>query len=1008
MVMPYGNAFLKVLHPNDCHKHQLFCNEDSPAVPKQNNIEQLWNMTPKNKAYFESKKEAIHLILTGIGDEIYSTVDACQTAQEMWEAIERLQQGESLNIQDVKTNLFWEFGQFTSHDGETIESYYTRFYKIMNEMIRNNLTVATMQVKVSISSTSSTRECTKDKDMQKNLALIAKYFKKLYKPTNNNLRTSSNTRNKNVDTTPRYKNDNQTGQFRNQRAVNVVRARETVGGPVVQQSGIQCFNCKEFGHLCKEMQTKSKRSNLTAQQTRLKTLMKQELEAHYVTWQRFSRDEITEITMLISSNCQELTVSQKLSEQTEFAPFLNVLMTSVPISSSLVLHQMTSDHNRSELGIHDHSNEQSSSKLVPKVVVRLGINPMIQPESEDLPKDNPKLEIAVLRNKGSKQRSHPHNLMAGNRSIHMLSEHPSDTNVFTMKMEILLEPASNKLLVVITGSYIQQHESVNDAYLEEQGDTNITIDSLDMSTHQETVDQDDDDLANERDLLASLIEKLKCEIVDNKNRNKFLESSNKDLVDKLKGEIEDFKTKNKSLETSNNHFKEANNELSKTNQWMFKDLKKFQAELDRTKMPMVVPISTREPKRTVNQSAETPLKRTVAAESTNQKPRSTIRKQYEHISKLCRWWYYKITPPRYKWKPKSRIMNVEPNVNMHLGTKSRTANISEPATLRKSIVSNTPSSSNSFAARRDNFIHRRLWVLKAHDGKSQASKLKQLQSAYLLRLFTVIPSTCRKTPFQSSTWPGEKPSVKFLQIFGSLCYIVRYGENLDKMKEQGDACIFVGYSTQSRAYRLLTGTTQLCSMSSAVTIADAPNQRQQQHTTPSTSTTVVADTPPLNIQTTPETTIQAPTQGPTVANNENIIQAETNKEYAQVDKDEFINIFSTPTKDHPLEQVIGNPSQSIRTRRQLETDGEMCMFTLTVSRTKLKNIKEALADSEWIKAMQEELYQFDRLDVWELVDRPLYKNVTNMKWLWKNKRDEENTVIRNKARLVAKGYNQQE
>nr|GFC68270.1 hypothetical protein [Tanacetum cinerariifolium] len=66
----------------------------------------------------------------------------------MWEAIERLQQGESLNIQDVKTNLFWEFDKFTSHDGETMESYYTRFYKLMNEMIRNNLTVTTMQVNV--------------------------------------------------------------------------------------------------------------------------------------------------------------------------------------------------------------------------------------------------------------------------------------------------------------------------------------------------------------------------------------------------------------------------------------------------------------------------------------------------------------------------------------------------------------------------------------------------------------------------------------------------------------------------------------------------------------------------------------------------------------------------------------------------------------------------------------------------------------------------------------------
>nr|GEW58586.1 hypothetical protein [Tanacetum cinerariifolium] len=89
----------------------------------------------------------------------------------------------------------------------------------------------------------------RDKDMQKNLALIAKYFKKIYKPTNDNLRTSSNSRNKNMDTTPQYKNDNQSGQFGNQRTVNVARARENVGNSVVQQFGIQCFNCKEFGHL---------------------------------------------------------------------------------------------------------------------------------------------------------------------------------------------------------------------------------------------------------------------------------------------------------------------------------------------------------------------------------------------------------------------------------------------------------------------------------------------------------------------------------------------------------------------------------------------------------------------------------------------------------------------------------------------------------------------------------------------------------------------------------------
>nr|GEU83118.1 hypothetical protein [Tanacetum cinerariifolium] len=209
---------------------------------------------------------------------------------------------------------------------------------------------------------------------------------------------------------------------------------------------------------------------------------------------------------------------------------------------------------------------------------------------------------------------------------------------------------------------------------------------------------------------------------------------------------------------------------------------------------------------------------------------------------------------------------------------------------------------------------------------------------------------------------------------------------------------------------LLNESTQVVSKCSTITTADATNQRQQKHTTPSTLTTVTEDTPPLNIQTTPATTCQEPTQAPTITATENIKQAKMITENTQVENDEFINIFCTPvqergdtsshhvdssnmhtfyqrhpsehrwTKDHPLEQVIRNPSQSIRTRRQLETDVEMCMFELT----------------------------FDRLDVWELVDRPLYKNVINMKWLWKNNCDEENTVIRNKSRLVAEGYAQKE
>nr|GEW44284.1 hypothetical protein [Tanacetum cinerariifolium] len=150
---PNGDALRKCIlsgpyKPTTVLVQAVAATDDSLAIPEHTTVETPMNMSPENKAYFQAEKEAIHLILTGIRDEIYSTVDACQTSQEMWEAIERLQQGESLNIQDVKKNLFWEFGKFTSHDGETMESYYTRFYKLVNDIIRNNLNVATMQVNV--------------------------------------------------------------------------------------------------------------------------------------------------------------------------------------------------------------------------------------------------------------------------------------------------------------------------------------------------------------------------------------------------------------------------------------------------------------------------------------------------------------------------------------------------------------------------------------------------------------------------------------------------------------------------------------------------------------------------------------------------------------------------------------------------------------------------------------------------------------------------------------------
>nr|GEZ61069.1 hypothetical protein [Tanacetum cinerariifolium] len=163
------------------------------------------------------------------------------------------------------------------------------------------------------------KQAQRDKDMQKNLALIAKYFKKIYKPTNNNLRTSSNSRNKNVDTTPRYKNDNQSGQFGSQRTVNVVGARENVGSPVVQQTGIQCFNCKKFGHFAKECR-KPKRVKDSAYHKEKMFLCKQAeigvpLQAKQSDWLADTDEEIDE--QELKAHYNYMAKIQKHCEQSE-------------------------------------------------------------------------------------------------------------------------------------------------------------------------------------------------------------------------------------------------------------------------------------------------------------------------------------------------------------------------------------------------------------------------------------------------------------------------------------------------------------------------------------------------------------------------------------------------------------------------------------------------------------------------------------------------------------------
>ncbi|GKC17655.1 hypothetical protein Tco_1014437 [Tanacetum coccineum] len=297
-------------------------------------------LAPDIQKWITTEAEAVQIVLTRIDNDIYSTVDACPNATEMWKVIKRLRQGESINVQDLETNLYWEFRKFTSQKEPEV---------------------------VADDDSSS-----KEKEIDKLMALISMSFKKIYKPTNNNLRTLSNTRNTNIDNTPRTNRgtgyDRQTGSM-------IIRG--------------------QLMHVAKEWKKLKRAKDLAYHEEKI--MMYKQKEAR-----------------------MQLKVTPDASDN------------SGPIFDAEPLQK-----------VHNSDDD--------------------------------------------------YNVFANER------QHP------------------------------KQPESVNDTYLVEQGDPNITHDLSDMSNNGEEADQDDQMLQKERKLLASLIDQMKIKIYANKQNNKALKSSNKAL-----------------------------------------------------------------------------------------------------------------------------------------------------------------------------------------------------------------------------------------------------------------------------------------------------------------------------------------------------------------------------------------------------------------------------------------------------------------------------------------------
>nr|GEV71759.1 retrovirus-related Pol polyprotein from transposon TNT 1-94 [Tanacetum cinerariifolium] len=847
---------------------EVLISKGSPVTITETYIETYKTVLQDIRIQLNAEAEAVQIILTGIDNDIYSIVDACPNACEMWKAIERLKQGESINVQDLETNLYREFGKFTSQDGESLESYYSRFYKMMNELIRNQCDVTNHQVNVQFL----------------------------------------------LQLQPEW-----------QRIGNVVGARENVGSTVVQKSGIQCYNCKEFRHVARECQ-KPKRVKDAAYH-REKMLLSGTGSALYV-------HGIQEVS-LNAIDSGHIFNSEPVQKEDKELDKVITLKNKVKVVDNIVYKT-----DQSVQTINMLNNKCRTSFAKPEFLKKAQrANPrmydigcyndnlalMLAPESDEVIRlENEKLleKCECLEKELSKSK-----MMS--KSFEALQKH-------AINLEIDLQQCQEKIK-----NDKSFKENMSKEFRKER-EQYIEIQDLEAQLQDKGIVISD---------LKKLIAKLKGNFVDTK--------FGKSLVIRQPNA---FKITAQTLPPNKKSILKKNNVLAL-------GMYKLHTEPTQARTSQL-PQDSRKTNKRVSFSI-----RVIPATS---------------VSRL---------------QLKSNPMEDRVMLNNSKGKKQKVEDHHRNVKLSKNKTSIT-GCNDSFNAKTLNVN-----FVCATCGVPLCQILYCL--LILLQLVEIVLFIIDSRNDQIAPILGYGDLVQGAFTIKRVYYVEGLNYNLFSVGQFYDADLEVSFRKSTcyihdlKGNDLLRGSrgTDLYSITHQDTNSPNPICLMAKATS-SQAWLWHRRLSHLNFD-----TINLLSKNDIV----NMNQAEMVEEYAQLVNDKFINIFCTPvqdrgetsllhvdssnmhtfyqhhpsehrwTKDHPLEQVIGNPSQSVRSRRQLELDGEMCMFALI-----------------------EELHQFDRLDVWELVDRPLCKNIITMKWLWKNKCDEENIVIRNKFRLVAKGYAQKE
>ncbi|KAJ9544590.1 hypothetical protein OSB04_024297 [Centaurea solstitialis] len=370
---------------------------------------------------------------------------------------------------------------------------------------------------------------------------------------------------------------------------------------------------------------------------------------------------------------------------------------------------------------------------------------------------------------------------------------------------------------------------------------------------------------------------------------------------------------------------------------------------------------------------------------------------------------------------------------------------------------------NGVVERRNRTLVEAARTMLAYSGLPLTFWAEAVSTACFTQNRTIITKRFKKTPYHIIN--QRVPNVKFFHVFGCRCYILNNRDNLGKFDKKADEGYFLGYSLTSKTFRVYNKRTKMVMETVYVTFDETLSMTSEHSSSgleihsqasPTTSDSitdpnsseldllfmdafldicvdnediVLSRNPRVDIHDVPEPSCvndSGPSENICSTSNSDQAIPVPSVEQSELTPDDQLEIPAIIdendsqnnlddlailpaqlkwTRAHPLYNVIGDVKDGVKTR---SASANYCLYKSFLSKIEPKNVSQALDDSDWLLAMQDELLQFKRNKVYHLVPRPQDKSIIKTKWIFRNKKDESGLIVRNKARLVAKGYSQQE